>query len=88
MPILPSLNKVNAPLPARDLYDQVHADLEARIQRAQLEVGDDDSDLDEFIDGEIQSGHLTVDPYQPVVLARSHAAHPRAGAHGTRGGSR
>ena len=58
------------------------------LARAQLEIGDDHRDLDEFVDGEVQSGHLTVDPHQPVVLARSHAAHPRAGAPGYCGGSR
>ncbi len=39
----------------------------------EVEVGDDDGDLDEFVDREVEPGHLAVDPDQSVV-ARSHSA--------------
>src|SRR5690606_24861767 len=49
-------------------------DLEAGVERLQLEIGDDHGDLDEFVDSEIQSRHLTVDPDEAVILrGRYHA---------------
>ena len=39
---------------------------EALIERLQVVVGDDDGDLDEFIDREIETRHLAVDPDQDV----------------------
>ncbi|MBG9885725.1 hypothetical protein ABE10_03820 [Bacillus toyonensis] len=45
-------------------------DLQARIEWSELEVGDHHGDLDQFVDPEVESRHLAVDPDEPVVLGR------------------
>jgi hypothetical protein len=43
-----------------------------RIERAKFVVGDDDRDLDEFVDREVEPRHFAVDPDQSVVFTRTH----------------
>lgn len=49
-------------------------DLKAGVDGAELEIGDDDGDLDEFIDRQIESRHLAVDPHETIVLGRRYHA--------------
>jgi hypothetical protein len=48
--------------------------LEAGIEDVELEVGDHDRDLDEFVDLEVEPGHLAIDPDEAVVLRGIHHA--------------
>ena len=41
-------------------------DVESGVEDVQVEVGDDDGDLDEFVDLDIESRHLAVDPDEPI----------------------
>ena len=51
------------------------------IEHAQVEIGDDDRDLDEFIDREIEPRHLAVDPDETVILSGTHHGnHPNEGS--------
>jgi hypothetical protein len=49
-------------------------DLEPRVERTQLEVGDDNGDLDEFVHRKIESRHLAVDPDKSIIFGRSYHA--------------
>src|SRR6478736_1431960 len=64
-------------------------DLETGIHGVELEVCDDDGDLDEFVDFEIESRHLAVDPDETIVLGSAHhGTHPNdALRQGRRGAS-
>ena len=51
---------------------------------SQLEVGDDDGDLDEFVDREVEPRHLAVDPHETIVVGSPHhALHPSQAASDT-----
>src|SRR5882757_9292055 len=47
-------------------------DIETRIDRYKVVVGDDHRDLNEFVDLKIEPGHFAIDPDQ-TVIRRSHA---------------
>jgi hypothetical protein len=47
-------------------------DVDPVAQDVELEVGHECRDLDQGVGADVESGHLAVDPHQPVV----HARHP------------
>lgn len=42
-------------------------DVKTGIHEVQVVIGDDDSNLDEFVGFQVETGHFAVNPYQPVT---------------------
>ena len=44
--------------------------VEAVVEQGEVGLGDEDRDLDQRVAGQVESGHLAVDPHQPVGHGR------------------
>ena len=51
----------------QDVVVGVDHDVDADVEQLQLGVGDEHGDLDQGVAGQLEPGHLAVDPHQPVI---------------------
>ena len=49
-------------------------DVDSLVNDVEVEIRNDDRDLDQLIDGNVEPGHLAVDPHQ-VVAEIAHGLH-------------